>query len=84
MGWNSVDTVGDPLFAGVQDLVAYYANSFVAETDTAAVIGWTTYETDRFAAAVRAGRTVGVQFHPEKSGGPGLRVIENFLREVAM
>jgi glutamine amidotransferase len=84
MGWNSVDTIEDPLFAGVQDLVAYYANSFVAETDAATVIGWTTYETDRFAAAVRAGRTVGVQFHPEKSGGPGLRVIENFLREVAM
>lgn len=83
MGWNSVETAPDALFGGARHIVAYYANSYVAEADPTQVVGWTTYEGDRFAAAVRAGRTVGVQFHPEKSGDAGLRVIENFLREVA-
>lgn len=70
----------DPLFAGLDDLVAYYANSFVVEpADPAVVIAWTAYEDERFPAAVRRGRTWGVQFHPEKSGAPGLRLIRNFL-----
>jgi glutamine amidotransferase len=83
MGWNSVETAEDPVFSGTANPVVYYANSFVAESNEAHVIGWTTYETDRFAAAVRANRTLGVQFHPEKSGETGLRIIENFLDEVA-
>ena len=73
----------DPLFAGLEDLVAYYANSFVVEpADPAAVIAWTVYEDERFPAAVRRGRTWGVQFHPEKSGAQGLRLIRNFIAEV--
>jgi glutamine amidotransferase len=82
MGWNSVETSADPIFTAVPDLIAYYANSFVADPDPSYAIGWTTYEDDRFAAAVRVGRTVGVQFHPEKSAAPGLRIVQNFLAEV--
>jgi glutamine amidotransferase len=74
----------DPLFSGLRDLVAYYANSFVVEpADPGAVIAWTVYEQDRFPAAVRRGRTWGVQFHPEKSGAPGLRLIRNFVTEAS-
>jgi len=74
----------DPLFADLHDLVAYYANSFVVEpADPSAVIAWTVYEHERFPAAVRCGRTWGVQFHPEKSGAQGLRLIRNFIAEVA-
>ena len=74
----------DPLLAGLDDLVAYYANSFVAEpADPGAVIAWTVYEGHRFPAAVRRGRTWGVQFHPEKSGAPGLRLIRNFVAEAS-
>jgi glutamine amidotransferase len=43
------------------------------------VIAWSTHEGDRFAAAVRAGNTVGVQFHPEKSSAAGVA----FLRAAA-
>jgi glutamine amidotransferase len=82
MGWNAVENADDPIFAGASPLVAYYANSFVCEPyDPAAVIAWTEYEGERWPAAVRSGRTLGVQFHPEKSGGPGLRVLRNFLDE---
>ena len=84
MGWNDVADTGDPLFTGTAPLVAYYANSFVCEPrDSGTVTAWSSYEGRRFAAAVRSGRTWGVQFHPEKSSAPGLRLIRNFLEEAA-
>jgi imidazole glycerol-phosphate synthase subunit HisH len=83
MGWNAVDRDDDPLFAGTGELVAYYANSFVVEpAEPHMVIARTRYEDDLFPAAVRQNRTWGVQFHPEKSGAPGLRLIRNFINEV--
>jgi glutamine amidotransferase len=84
MGWNDVESQGDPLLAGTDGLVAYYANSYVCEPDDeSAAIAWSVYEGKRFAAAIRSGRTWGVQFHPEKSSLPGLRIIANFLEEVS-
>lgn len=83
MGWNRVAPAADPLFTGLDPLVAYYAHSFVVEpAEPEAVIAWTEYAGDRFPAAVRRGNTWGVQFHPEKSGAEGLRLIENFLAAV--
>jgi glutamine amidotransferase len=83
MGWNDVEANNDPIFEGTGPLVAYYANSYVCEPMVPeVVIGWSTYDGLRFPAAVRTDRTWGVQFHPEKSSGPGLRLIENFLAEV--
>lgn len=82
MGWNDVEPAApaDPLFEGTAPFVAYYANSFVCEPDDdAAAIAWTEYGEARFVAAVRAGRTWGVQFHPEKSSDGGRRLIANFL-----
>lgn len=83
MGWNAVETAPDPLFNGVDALIAYYANSFVAEPlRDRDVIAWSEYDGDRFPAAIRHGSTWGVQFHPEKSGKPGLRIVDNFLEQV--
>lgn len=83
MGWNDVDTLRDPLFDGVGNLVAYFANSYVcAPRDPDCVIATTEYQGDRFPAAVRKGRTWGVQFHPEKSSRAGLHVLANFLDQV--
>jgi imidazole glycerol-phosphate synthase subunit HisH len=83
MGWNDVMMMDDPLFAGISHLQAYYANSFaVAPADESEVIGWTEYGTERFPAAVRRDNVWGVQFHPEKSGAVGLRLIHNFLAQV--
>lgn len=80
MGWNDVATTDDPLFEGLDGLVAYYANSFVCEpADPDVVVARTRYEADDFVAAVRSGQTWGVQFHPEKSSTPGRRLIHNFL-----
>ena len=80
MGWNDVELAPDPLFAGLDGLVAYYANSYACvPSDASDVIGWSEYGGGRHAAAVRRGSTWGVQFHPEKSSAAGLRIISNFV-----
>ena len=85
IGWNEVAaTADDVLFARAPLPIAYYANSFVCRPRTAeAVIAWSTHENDRFPAAVRAGNTVGVQFHPEKSSSAGVEFLHAFLRDAA-
>ncbi len=81
MGWNDVQVVQpDPLFDGMSAMLAYYANSYIVEPENdASVLAWSEYEHERFPAVVRRDRTWGVQFHPEKSGADGLRLIRNFL-----
>jgi glutamine amidotransferase len=83
IGWNSVEPTGtDPLFVTAPLPIAYYANSFVCRPDDVrTVVAWTEHEGDRFPAAVRAGRAVGVQFHPEKSSSDGVRFLHAFLDE---
>jgi imidazole glycerol-phosphate synthase subunit HisH len=81
IGWNAIEPVGtDELFAAAPLPMAYYANSFVCRPhDASFVTAWTQHEDDRFPAVVRAGRAIGVQFHPEKSSAPGLRFLRAFL-----
>jgi glutamine amidotransferase len=80
MGWNDVETTPDPIFDGVEDLVAYFANSYVCvPTDRTDAIAWSEYDGTRSAAGARRARTWGLQFHPEKSSGPGRRIISNFV-----
>ena len=83
IGWNALEERRDALFAASGLDVAYYANSFVCRpADADQVIAWSSHGRDRFPAAVRRGRCVGVQFHPEKSSTPGRRFVEAFLAEV--
>lgn len=84
IGWNVLDEVRDPLFAASGLTNAYFANGFVARpADASEVVAWSTHETDRFPAAMRSARTIGVQFHPEKSSAAGVRFIHAFLAEQA-
>jgi len=80
IGWNAIDAAEDELTDRARITYAYYANSYVCRpVDNSVVRAWSTHEDDRFAAVVRAGRVVGVQFHPEKSSVPGLRFLHAFL-----
>jgi imidazole glycerol phosphate synthase, glutamine amidotransferase subunit len=83
IGWNEVIAEeGDDLFRRAPLQMAYYANSFVCRPESQeSVIAWTTHEGDRFPAAVRAGNTIGVQFHPEKSSSAGVEFLHAFLRD---
>lgn len=83
IGWNSLDDATDSRFGPAALHTAYYANSFVCRpADPSVVVAWSTHESDRFAAAVRTARTLGVQFHPEKSSAPGVQFIRQFLDDV--
>ena len=79
VGWNSLTIRrGGGLLDGVAtDSQVYFTHSYVApETvDTSA----STDHGGTFAAVVQRGRIGGVQFHPEKSGDVGLRVLRNFV-----
>jgi imidazole glycerol-phosphate synthase subunit HisH len=79
VGWNTVEIVGESrILAGVPDQTAFYFTHSYAAPVTIACVGRTTY-TAPFAAVVEADNVSGVQFHPEKSGDAGLRVLRNFL-----
>lgn len=84
IGWNAIEDARDPLFDRAPLDVAYYANGYVCRpADASAAIAWSTHEGDRFAAAVRAGNTVGVQFHPEKSSAAGVAFLREAVRDAA-
>jgi glutamine amidotransferase len=83
IGWNSIDEPGDRLFGDAPVAMAYYANSYVCRpADDSVVTAWTTHEGDRFAAAVRSGSAVGVQFHPEKSSAAGVAFVRAFIASI--
>ena len=80
VGWNQLEiTMGSRLLGGIQDgSHVYYTHSYFAP-----VVGETVATTEygcRFTAAVERGNTFAVQFHPEKSGETGLKILQNFLR----
>jgi glutamine amidotransferase len=79
VGWNSLEVRdGSRLLAGVSPgEFVYFTHSYKGPVtaDTAAV----THYIEPFAAAVERGNVMGVQFHPEKSGETGLKVLRNFL-----
>lgn len=81
MGWNTVHPRGaEPLFAGVDGRRFYFANSFVVEPlDDADIAASVEHEGAAFPAALRRAGVTGTQFHPEKSGPAGLRLLRNFL-----
>jgi glutamine amidotransferase len=80
MGWNEVVPSGDALFEGiVVGSQFYFANSYICRPSERVEIAESEYG-QRFPSAVRKGSVFGVQFHPEKSGVPGLKLLSNFVR----
>jgi len=80
IGWNSIRAVkrNCPLFRRISEGYVYFAHSYHAQPREDVVAATTDYGC-KITASVWKGKVFGVQFHPEKSGQLGLRVLSNFL-----
>lgn len=81
MGWNSLDfEPGDnPLLAGIKpgDFF-YFVHGYYCRPADPSVIATTTQYAGVFCSSIRRGNVYATQFHPEKSQGVGLKMLENF------
>ncbi len=79
IGWNALEIVReDPLFRYVNEgEYVYYVHSFFADDCTESTIAVSEYAIS-VTGAVRNGNVYGTQFHPEKSGATGLRLLKAF------
>lgn len=79
MGWNTLVDLQGPLFKDVPaGSYAYFVHSYFAEQSSASVA--TTGYGGPFSAAIQRDNFYAVQFHPEKSGEIGQRILSNFLK----
>lgn len=92
MGWNTVEVApGSSLFAGVEAERFYFVHSYAARSwdlvtndrTTAPLVHWSGHGGDRFVAAVENGPLWATQFHPEKSGDAGARLLRNWVDSVS-
>ena len=88
MGWNTVDVPrGLALFAGIEDERFYFVHSYGVRDWTLhtndrtrpPLVTWAEHGGDRFVAAVENGPLSATQFHPEKSGDAGARLLRNWV-----
>jgi glutamine amidotransferase len=80
MGWNPVTwAAGEPLAAGIDGAAMYFVHSYYAQPGPGVRVVAESGHGQRFCAAVRRDNLVAAQFHPEKSGPAGLRLLANFL-----
>jgi glutamine amidotransferase len=83
MGWNAVGKARPhPIFDGIDDQSEFYFvhSYYPAPADKKLIIGETEYADAVFASAAARDNLAAVQFHPERSGRIGLRMLENFCK----
>lgn len=88
MGWNTIEVPeGSTLFAGIEDERFYFVHSYAATdwslegrstASTRPIVTWAEHG-ERFIAAVENGPLTATQFHPEKSGEAGIRLLRNWI-----
>ncbi len=85
IGWNRLEIQrSHPVLDGLADgTPAYFVHSYVPVPADAGVIVAETEHGGRFASLVASGRILGFQFHPERSGSDGLRMLRNTLELIA-
>ncbi|WP_349898291.1 imidazole glycerol phosphate synthase subunit HisH [Parafrigoribacterium soli] len=91
MGWNTVEAPeGSVLFDRIADERFYFVHSYAAQQWSLEASGtfarpsltWATHGS-RFLAAVENGPLAATQFHPEKSGAPGIRLLGNWIASLS-
>jgi imidazole glycerol-phosphate synthase subunit HisH len=83
MGWNTIEAAtSSQLFAGIESERFYFVHSYGVRAVPAAPqvdVTWAEHGGDRFVAAIEDGALWSTQFHPEKSGDAGARLIGNWV-----
>jgi imidazole glycerol-phosphate synthase subunit HisH len=80
MGWNRVEPRGLAIAEGW----AYFANAYAPDADVRDAIATTRDGEDHFASAAACHNVWGMQFHPERSGNYGARILEAFVQSTAV
>jgi glutamine amidotransferase len=82
MGWNAVKFRSEhPVFAGIPPQSEFYfVHSYYPDADNSTQVAGETEYGISFASALAWNNLAAVQFHPEKSGPPGLQILRNFCR----
>ncbi|HOW14971.1 MAG: imidazole glycerol phosphate synthase subunit HisH [Methanosarcina sp.] len=82
MGWNNIRITQDhPLFRGIPDgSFVYFVHSYYVDTAAENTLASCEYGLEFSASVVNSkGNVMGTQFHPEKSGATGLKILKNFV-----
>ena len=80
MGWNTVKVGSNSkLFSGIENESFYFVHSYAAKKVVIDAVNTTTNYGEDFLAAVEKDFVVSTQFHPEKSGAAGARLISNWV-----
>ena len=82
MGWNSLELQNNGrLFRGIpQDTYVYFVHSYYLEAEEPEIVKAVTQYGTCIHASVEKDNVFACQFHPEKSGGMGLKILENFAK----
>lgn len=82
MGWNKLNVKNDPntLFTEAQNEHVYFANSYYLKTTDPDIICTSTDYGGPFVSSIQTPSLLATQFHPEKSGPIGLKILENFFK----
>lgn len=80
MGWNSVNFGESKIFAGIKNnSYFYFVHSYHASPDEKNLISATSDYGEKITAAFESENIFATQFHPEKSGDVGLKILKNFI-----
>ena len=81
MGWNSIDIATDKkLFKGIKDQsCVYFVHSYYLDAKNKDEVAATCHYSTTIDASVEKDNVFACQFHPEKSGDVGLKIIKNFI-----
>lgn len=79
MGWNNISVKSDnPLLKDLDNQYVYFVHSYHIDTINEATIATANYADVEYTCAVRKDNVYALQFHPEKSGEIGLKILKNF------
>jgi len=81
IGWNTLERVANhPVLAGLEGEAMYFVHSYVGVPQDRQLIAAETTHGIPFVSAIATASMIAVQFHPERSGQAGLKLLKNFLR----